>query len=206
MRVAILSESQADEAALRILVDAALGVRTVVPPGPSLRSRGWPYVRDTFRTVALALHFRAAADGLVLVADSNHASVVEDHSRNRLLELQQLAENVRRELKPTGGNPPLRIAVGVASPAIEAWLLCKDHGDISEVSWEKGLVEKRDPYTKLALKKRLYGVDRPSLSLATERMVEAAQTASRNLPLLEARFPNGFGRMLAELRKWRTLT
>lgn len=206
MRVAILSESQADEAALRILVDAALGVRTVVPTGPSLRSRGWPYVRDTFRTVALALHFRTAADGLVMVADSNHASVIEDHSKNRLRELQNLADSIRREMKPVSGHPPLQIAVGVASPAIEAWLLCKNRAEVSEATWEKGLLEKRDPYTKLALKKQLYGVERPSLNMMTQHMVEAAQIASLELPLLEARFPNGFGSMLAELRKWRTLT
>lgn len=141
MRVAILSESPADEAALRHFVDSALQISTVAPAALSLRSRGWPAVRDIFRTVALQLHYKAAADGLILVADSNHASVVADHSRNRLRELEELADSIRRELKPVGSNPPLRIAVGVASPAIEAWLLCKDHSDISEAAWEKGLTE-----------------------------------------------------------------
>ena len=41
MRVAILSESGADEAAMRILVDAILGI-TTVPVAIQLVTRGWP--------------------------------------------------------------------------------------------------------------------------------------------------------------------
>lgn len=206
MRVAILSESPADEAALRILVDAALGVTTTVPTGmPPLRNRGWPGVRDVFPAVVRQLHFKTAADGIFLVVDSNHASVVENSPKNRLIELRQMVATLRKELKPVGGYPPIKIAVGVASPAIEAWLLCREHGDISEAAWEQGLAAQRDPYSKLALKKRLYGVDKPSLALATDCMVKAAHVIGRELPLLEARFPNGFGSMMRELRSWRTL-
>ena len=206
MRVAILSESSADEAALRLLVDAMLGISTVIPDGVApLRSRGWPAVRNVLPIIAKQLHHSGLADGLVFVADSNHATVIEDDSRNRLRDLLQMVASLRKELKPSAGRAPLKIAVGVASPAIEAWLLCDGRPEISEASWEKGLVDKREPYSKLGLKQLLYGVNKPNLMLETERMIQAANEMAGKIALLETRFPNGFVSLAKELRTWRTL-
>ena len=68
LKLALLSESPADEAALRVLVGAVLGPFTVVPP--SLRARGWPSVEQVLPPILRHLHFRTEADGLVVVVDS----------------------------------------------------------------------------------------------------------------------------------------
>lgn len=101
------------------------------------------------------------------------------------------------------GRVPLKIAVGVAAPAIEAWWLCKSNLQISEATWEKGLAEKHEPYSKLELKKQLYGSEYRSLQLMTQKMTEAAQEIAKDLSALERAFPNGFGNLAEELRSWR---
>ena len=202
MRVAILSESSADEAALRILVDAVLGVSTA-PIEMALRSRGWPAVRSVLPAIIRALHYRSDAEGLVVVVDSNHTSLSAPETKSRMRELQAISTKIQNELSPVSGRVPLRIAIGVAAPAIEAWLLCKQFSEISEANWEKGIAQKRDPYSKLELKKRLYGVDYASLELMTEKMVQAAHSLKTELPLLKQQFQIGFGGLAQQLIEWR---
>jgi hypothetical protein len=205
MRVAILSESSADESALRILVDAILGVATTAPPALSLQSRGWPAVRNIFPVVARQLHYHTDAEGLIVVVDSNHTYLSGDEPKNRLRDFRELVQRCQQQLKPVSGRVPLKIAVGVAAPAIEAWWLCKSNLQICEAAWEKGLIEKREPYSKLELKKQLYGSDFRSLELMTQKMTEAAHEAAKDLSALERAFPNGFGNLAKELRSWRRI-
>src|SRR5258708_1171971 len=89
MRVAILSESSADDAGIRILVEAVLGCKTEAVM-PELRSRGWPAVRNVLPAVIKTLHFQARADGLIVVVDSNHSSLEEASPKNRLHALQTI--------------------------------------------------------------------------------------------------------------------
>jgi len=180
MRVAILSESSADESALRILVDAILGVATTAPPALSLQSRGWPAVRNIFPVVARQLHYHTDAEGLIVVVDSNHTYLSGDEPKNRLRDFRELVQRCQQQLKPVSGRVPLKIAVGVAAPAIE-------------------------PYSKLELKKQLYGSDFRSLELMTQKMTEAAHEAAKDLSALERAFPNGFGNLAKELRSWRRI-
>ena len=87
MKVAILSESSADDAALRILVDGVLGVRTEeIDLSGTLRSRGWPAVRTVLPVVLKYLQYRTDADGLVVVADSNHSLFGANNTHSRLNE------------------------------------------------------------------------------------------------------------------------
>lgn len=202
MKIAILSESSADDAALRILVDATLGVRTEAIELP-LRTRGWPAVRTILPTVIKFLQYRTDADGLVVVADSNHSPFAPNGTNSRLHELQQRVQSLLASLSSVHGRPILRVAVGVASPAIEAWLLSHQRQNIHEEAWQTGLTTKRDPYSKLELKRYLYGVERPSLKLETEKMIEAANELSTQVDHLERQFPAGFGALAAELRRWR---
>jgi hypothetical protein len=95
--------------------------------------------------------------------------------------------------------------VGVAAPAIEEWWLCRTHPHISEAAWERGLDEKRDPYTKLELKKWLYGAENNSLEHMTTKMVEAARGLGSDFAVFERAFPNGFGTLSQEIRSWRRL-
>lgn len=203
MRVAILSESSADESALRILVDALLGIKTLPASNLSLRSRNWQTVKSVLLANANFLHYRTDADALVVVVDSNHTYLSQDKGGNRLNDFQELVEQCRKQFRPVLGRVPLKIALGVAAPAIEAWWLCKSNPQISETAWEKGLDEKRDPYSKLELKKKLYSSDYPSLALMTQKMTEAAQETAKDLSSLERAFPNGFGSLAKELRRWR---
>lgn len=205
MRVAILSESSADESALRILVDAVLGVKTI-PEATNLESRGWHAVRNTLPAISKALQYKTAAEGLVVVVDSNHTYLSGDEPKNRLRDFRELMQRCQQQLKPVSGRVPLKIAVGVAAPAIEAWWLCKTNLQISEAAWEKGLAEKREPYSKLELKKQLYGSDYRSLELMTRKMTEAAQEIAKDLFALERAFPNGFGNLAKELRSWRKIS
>jgi len=205
MRVAILSESSADESALRIVVDAVLGIKTSPASNLSLRSRGWQAVKTVLLANANYLHYRTDADALVVLVDSNHTYVSPDKVENRLKDFQKLVEQCQRQFRPMSGRVPLKIALGVAAPAIEAWWLCKSNPQISEAAWEKGLDDNRDPYSKLALKKKLYATDYPSLELTTQKMTEAAQVIAGDLPTLERAFPNGFGNLANELRRWRRI-
>jgi hypothetical protein len=204
MRVAILSESSADESALRIIVDSVLGVKTT-PITMNLVSRGWGSVRSVLPAISKTLQYRTDAEALIVVVDSNHTYLSRDEPRNRLRDFQELIQRCQRELKTVSGRIPLKMAVGVAAPAIEAWLLCKSHPHISETAWEKGLTDKRDPYSKLELKKLLYGQEYSSLEFMTQKMTEAANLISKDLPLLEKAFPSGFGSLTQELRNWRRI-
>jgi hypothetical protein len=205
MRVAILSESSADESALRILVDALLGVKTT-HVAMNLESRGWPAVRNILPAISKTLQYRTDAEGLVVVVDSNHTYLSGDEPKNRLRDFRELVQRCQQQLKPVSGRVPLKIAVGVAAPAIEAWCLCKSNLQISEATWEKGLAEKREPYSKQELKKQLYGSDFRSLELMTRKMTEAAQEIAKDLSALERAFPNGFGNLANELRSWRKIS
>lgn len=204
MRVAILSESTADEAALRIVVDAVLGIKTI-PVATSLQSRGWHAVRNTLPAISKTLQYKTEADALIVVVDSNHTFLSGDEPKNRLREFQDLVRRCREQLRPVPGRVPLKIAVGVAAPAIEAWWLCKSNLQISEAAWEKGLVDKRDPYSKVELKKQLYGQEYSSLEWMTKKMTEAARSLENDVTVLERAFPHGFGGLAKELRSWRRI-
>ncbi|MGH9840918.1 MAG: hypothetical protein ACREEM_19255 [Blastocatellia bacterium] len=71
MKVAVFSESPADDAAVRILVDAILGHQTEVIDLPRLRVRGWPSLRNSLRAILIELHYQTDTDGIVVVADSD---------------------------------------------------------------------------------------------------------------------------------------
>jgi hypothetical protein len=189
---------------LRLIVEALLGRRTI-PTEIVLRSRGWNAVRNTFLTTAKELHYQSDTDALVVVVDSNHTYLSIGQMKNRLREFQELAQNCRSQLRPISGRLPLKIAVGVAAPALEAWWLCRTHPQVSEAAWERGLGEKRDPYSKLDLKKWLYGAENNSLPHMTQKMVEAARDLENDLAVLERAFPRGFGSLAQEIRSWRRL-
>jgi hypothetical protein len=97
----------------------------------------------------------------------------------------------------------MNIAIGVAIPAIEAWFRVGVDGAVTEAAWIGGLQAGADPYTKNDLKRAVYGTDRPSLPLETQRMAqEADRLVAAQLAALEALFPNGFGALANDVRGW----
>jgi hypothetical protein len=148
----------------------------------------------------------------VLVVDSNGSPPhLPDDERPdaserqcRLCQLRRIADEVQRQVRLRTSLPPLKIALGLAVPAIEAWLLCDVDSHVTEAAWINGLKDTpgRMPYSKGSLKRQLYGTSHPSLPIETEAMKTAATRLSQNLPILERLFPNGFGALLKSLRSW----
>lgn len=83
MKVVVLGESSADEAAVRVLVDEILRVQTTGGDVLNLRARGWPAVRGVLSAVIKQLHYRTDVEGLVVLADSN-ARLFTSRSTTRL--------------------------------------------------------------------------------------------------------------------------
>ena len=122
----------------------------------------------------------------------------------RLCQLLRIAEEVQGQVRPRTSLPPLKIALGLAVPTIEAWLLCGVDSHVTEAAWINGLkdIRGRVPYTKGSLKRQLYRASHPSLPIETEAMKTAATRLSLNLTTLERLFPHGFGALLSSLRSW----
>jgi hypothetical protein len=210
MKVAIFSESSADEAAIRILVEGLLGRGTEQVDYKGLRSRGWPSVRDLFGVIYKHLWYQTAADALIVVADSDDATIHHPSHMEpagpkpcRLCELRKVERRVRGELRAVPGRGPLRVAIGIATPAIEAWYAVGLDPHVNEPMWVQALASRQFPYTKASLKELVYGTERPSLQLETERATEAAHRLTAKLDEVIERFPMGFGPLASEIRSWR---
>jgi hypothetical protein len=96
----------------------------------------------------------------------------------------------------------LKIALGIAVPTIEAWLLCGVNPRVTEAAWINGLKEGRLPYLMESLKHELYGTSHPSLAAETEAMSMAAKRLALDISIIERLFPQGFGALLHDLRGW----
>jgi len=210
MRLAVLSESSADEAAIQILVGGILS-RSIHPiPPPRLRTRGWPSVRGVLPTVLQHLHYQTNAEALALVVDSNYSPVHQNtHNQPgganpecRVCDLRGVVHQVLGNLTPVPNRSPLKTAVGLAVPTIEAWLRCSRDAHVSEAAWVVGLGGQGPwPYSKIDLKQAAYGVDRPSLELETRCATEEAQRLAQDLSVLEQMFP-GFRTLANDVRSW----
>jgi hypothetical protein len=210
MKVAYFAESPADQAALTILTEAILGRQTEPVIHAGLRHRGWPTVRTVLRSVLLELHYHTDAEGFVLIVDANgspphlpaHDQPNARDPKCRLCQLRRIVQEVQQQVRPRQHQATLKIALGLAVPAIEAWLLCGVDPHVTEAAWINGLKEGRMPYTKGSLKNQLYGTSHPSLAIETEAMKAAAARIAVNLSLVENLFPGGFGSLQKDLRGW----
>jgi hypothetical protein len=209
MKVVVLSESSADEAAIRILVNGVLGKETEDVPSLPLRSRGWPYVHRVLPTVIKFLHYRTDAEALVVIADSDDSTIHQssheqaggEESRCRLCQLRNVFKETKLGSVP--GRAELKSAVGLAVPAIEAWYLCGVDPHVNEATWARKLQQgERITFTRNALKKQVYGTERPTIEIMTRYAVEAAARLADNLSEIERLFPNGFGPFANDVRSW----
>lgn len=209
MKVALLSESPADEAAIRVLVESVLG-EPIQQVQPHLRARGWPNVGQVLPAIIRHLHFNTHADGLVVVVDSDdsvvhtvdHEAEGYFHPQCRLCRLRATFRQTTRRLPAAHGRERVLQCVGVAVPAIEAWYLCGRDESITEAAWLAGQERGRPPYTRAELKQRVYGTDRPSLAHEIHCALREVQRHRRDVRRLEADFPGGFGSLARDLRSW----
>jgi hypothetical protein len=206
MKVALLSESPADEAALRVLVAAVLR-RPLDFVGPGYRARGWPNVAQVMPAVLRHLHFNTDADALVVVVDADDSVVhTAEHDRPgyfhphcRMCRLRAVHRQTTRRFPAIHGRERVVRAVGVAVPAIEAWYLCGRDEQVTEAAWLEGEGAGRPPYSRAELKLRVYGTDRPSLALEIDRALAEVERHRSDTRRLEHEFP-GFAALAADLR------
>ena len=211
MNIALLSESPADEAALRVLVGYVLGDR-FNRVAPTLRARGWPSVELVLPAILRHLHFNTNADGLVVVVDSDdspvhtteHEAPGYHHPYCRICRLRSVFRRVTKNLPPAQGRARVLRAVGLCVPALEAWLLCGRDTSITEAAWTDGQAAGRPPYTRRELKWRVYGIERPSLPHQIRRAVQEVSRHQGDVRRMENDFPQGFGSLARDLRTWRT--
>jgi hypothetical protein len=208
MKIAIFSESPADEAAVEILTAGILRLPVERFEVRHLRSRGWPSVLQNLPAVIKYLHYQTDADGLVVVVDSNHSQPhrvsggTPCDDRCRLCKLRSTVDRAIAELRPVASRATLKVAVGMASPAIEAWYLCGKDPNVKERAWEDGIRSGSCPYTRNELKQRVYGTDRPSLTVETMKAVEEAKRLANDIDSLLAANPIGFGALVEDLKNW----
>ena len=210
LKLAILSESPADEAAIAVLVEAVLR-RPFKRIQPSLRARGWPSVAQVLPSIIRYLHFNTDTDGLVVVVDSDD-SVVHTPSHDapdyyhplcRMCQLRAIFRQTTKKLPPAHGRSRVLRGIGIAVPAVEAWYLCGLEDTVTEQNWVDGQESGRMPYTRRELKQRVYGTERPNLFHETKIALQEVKRHARDLRRLENDFP-GFAALAVDLRNWKT--
>ena len=210
MKVAIVSESPADEAAIKFLVDAIVGHATELVVAPRLRPNGWPHVLSLLPNIVKYLHYFTDVDGLVVVVDSDDSPVHDDsHEASEVLNPNCRLCLLRATLglslgrvSPVMRRVVIKTALGVAVPSIEAWYRCGIDPRVNESAWSRRLRGQNVDYDRRSLKNDAYGSHQPSLVMETKAAVEAAKRLTSNLEELEQLFPNGFGSLLRDLRRW----
>jgi len=210
MKIAVVSESPADEAAIKILIDAIIGFETDLVSAPRLRPGGWTQVLNLLPSIAKALHYHTDAEGVAVVIDSDsspvhlldHPANQHCHSECRLCLVRTRLRTSLLQVSPVPNRAALRTAVGLAVPAIEAWYRCGVDPHVNEARWIGQLSGERINYNKRSLKIDVYGVDQPSLNAETTAAAWAARRLMQNLEQLNKLFPSGFGCLLADVRGW----
>jgi len=210
MKVAILSESSADEAAIRILLEGILSAKTQGIPSLPLRSRGWPSVIRVLPAVLKKLHYQTDVDALVVIVDSDdspvhqsgHDEVGGEDSQCRLCQLRNVVSSEKSRLRPVIGRSQIKTALGLAVPAIEAWYLCGCDSHVNEATWHRKLQSEQITYTRRTLKETVYGTERPTIEIELDHATKAASRLASDLSLLEQLFPNGFGAFARDVRNW----
>lgn len=209
LTIAVLSESPADETALREVIPAFAG-RPVDFISPGFRARGWPSVGQVLPAVIRHLHFQTRAHGLVVVVDSDDTVVHEHHHEKpgyfhphcRLCQLRATFRQTVKKLPVSPDRPRVLRGIGVAVPAIEAWLLAGIDETVTEERWIRGQEDGHPPYRRAELKARVYGTERPSLEREIEFAVPAMRRHARDPRRIEHDFP-GFRFLAEDLRQWR---
>lgn len=210
MKIAVVSESPSDEAAIKVLIDAITGSESELA---SLRTRpgGWSAIFEVLPNIIKALHYGSPdVEALVVVMDSDdspphqqsHDRPESEDSECRLCRARTTIRAGLAKTQPLLNRSDLKTAIGLAVPAIEAWYRCGVDPRVGEVAWSRKLSGENIGYDRQSLKLDTYGSYRPNTASA----VEAAKRIAGNLDLLEQLFPNGFGCLLLDVRSWNIST
>ncbi|MEE9130769.1 MAG: hypothetical protein V3T84_12180 [Phycisphaerales bacterium] len=209
MKIGILSEWDTDEAAYKILVESILG-RPVETMKSYRKRSGWAQAKALVRAIIRDLHF-AGADGFVFVGDSDstppHAASHDELPNGfpgcRLCEIRQIVATATQGLRERSGQPRLKTAVGMATPAIEAWLLSGLEANCTEAWFREEHTRGRlSDQTRRNLKIRKYGSLEASADIKLQRTLENAHRIADDLDGLELPFQFGFGHLRNDLEQW----
>lgn len=210
MIVATIGESAVDDAVYRVLVDRVVGAQTQPPKLKAFRRRsGNPLTESFLRAVLAECHYHTDVFGVVIVIDGNGSPPHQDSPSQircdpkcKFCNGQSAARDLLSSFKARH-IPPLRIAIGVAYPSIENWLLFGRIGGCSEFEWF------RERESNLGAAPNRVRTMKDSLDLGfkaeADRIrdcVAHAQRIGENLTAFEANFPIGFGLLAKELRTW----
>lgn len=201
MRIAIHAEGPDDYVVLEEFVRHFLpNAQFVAPP---IMGTGRESVFRNLNRTLLALAGRGSADLLVVCVDSDleplHAAGQTcSNERCPFCRLDHRARQVASE------HPHMRfpdVAIGVAVPAIEAWLLFGRRSECTEAGWaQQG--KRRTEETKRELKRILHGPGPvPSKTKHATLRLEARRVLG--FDDLEAHFPVGLAPLLQKLRMYR---
>lgn len=160
MKIAVVSESLVDEAAIKILVDTIVGGESELA---SLRARpdGWTKIFETLPGIINTLHYGTDVEALVVVVDSDESPPHQkSHDQSpltnpecRLCRLRETVRVVLTKAKPLPNRAGLKTALGLAVPAIEAWYRCGIDAHVNEVAWRRKLLGQSVGYDRRSLKK-----------------------------------------------------
>lgn len=208
MKVAILSESEVDEAFIKIIVGAILE-KPIERINRSFKSEGFQKALKILPSMIRDLHYQTDADAFAIVVDSDetlihnpsHEQTID--SNCRLCQIKKIISETQTALKPITNRQKIKTAVGLAVPAIEAWYQCQIDAQASEAAWLVDLKEKRYSHIKQKLKKDVYKVDRASIPLMKKCAIKAANRLATDLSDIEKLFPDGFGSFAQDIRDWK---
>ena len=211
MKIAFFGESPADQVALTVLTEGILGERPEFP-NMDLEGHGVTGVLNALAGVFRGVYYNSDAEGLVVAVDNDDTELHDpDHDKDgegredcRFCQIRKAIAQAKKHLRPKPGRGQLKVAMGVAVPAIEAlYLVGKEH-QVGEAVWRAGLAVNQRPFTRAKLKEMVYGTARPSLELETECATKEAWRIINNINAIETAFPTGFGLMASEIRSWKS--
>jgi len=206
MKIAVVSESSVDEAAIKIIIDAIIGIETeVVPLRP--RPGGWSQIFIKLPKIVETLYYSVQdVRGLIVVMDSDdetphQPSHDEPHGESldcRLCLARSILRRALAGINKQPNRPTLKIAIGLAVPEIEAWYRCGIDPRVNEAAWIRKLKGEDVGYDRRSLKLDTYGSHR----IDTLAAIESAKRIAGNLELLIRLFPHGFGSLVRDVRGW----
>lgn len=202
MNVAIISESETDEQVVCILAQAVLGEGlTAYRPRIQRRTGGWTTVIPTVeKVIRLAYFGDHRIDGVIAVMDSDD-SVFDppDSPSCRLQQMRSMVDSFLADVSSKSTRPALHVALGLAVPALEAWLRCGIDPHVNEAAWASALQSGQYAYDRRSLKKDVYGSAR---HIDAAKALAEGHRLADDITQLETHFPIGFGALANDLRQW----
>jgi hypothetical protein len=213
MKIGFYCESPADQAALAIFTEGILGA----PPEPinmDLAGHGVTALLNALDGVFRGVHYHSDAEALVVVIDADDTELHElghdkpggSEARCRLCQARKIIARARNQVKGRPGRAPVKVAIGLAVPAIEAWYLVGKNHQVGEAASRQAGAPGHLPFSRLQLKMMVYGTEHPSLELESACAVTEARRLISSIKAIEGAFPAGFGLMAQEIRSWNAAT